>query len=315
MRQAVTPLPTGPWLQRPGAGWWRGPGGVRAGWRAAAFIALTVALVFLLAFVTPRPWLAALARGGQVSPGFVALNEMLLLLPVGAATALMLRLEGRPFLSCGLGGARRAARFWGGAGCGLALIAAIMLLLLASDHARTGWGGLGPRPAFLFGLAWAAASLLTGLAEELALRGYLLQALWRGLGFRPALAITTVMFAALHISNAGEGALGIVAVAFGGVILALGVRGTGSLWWSIGLHGAWDYAENFLWGVPDSGQVTAGTLLRTQAIGAAWLSGGSTGPEGSVLALPVLALAMALAWAAFARRKIDPDQTGAPYYG
>lgn len=303
----------GPWLQRSGVGWWRGPGGVRAGWRAAAFVLLNLALVYALAYLTPRSWLVVLAPGGQVTAGFVMLNEMLLLLPVCATTALMLRLEERSFLSCGLGGRRRLAHFCGGAGCGLALISAIMLLLLALGHARIGWGGLGAGAALRFGLGWAVASLLTGLAEELTVRGYLLQALWRGLGFWPAVILTSTLFALLHMTNTGEGVIGIISAGFGGVILALGVRGTGALWWSIGLHGTWDYAENFIWGVPDSGQVCSGTLLRTTAIGAPWLSGGATGPEGSLFTLAFLTLAMALAWAAFARAKFDPDQTGAPY--
>lgn len=291
-------------MSRAGANWWRGPGGVRAGWRAAAFVLLNVVFVFALAFLTPRSWGGALMRDGRVTPGFITLNELLLLVPVCGASAIMLWLEGRPFISCGLGGERRVARLMWGFGAGLALISAIALLVFATGHARIAWGGLGPGAALLFGLAWAVASLLTGLAEELALRGYLLSTLWRGCGFWPALIITTIIFAGLHISNTGESVIGIIAVAFGGAILALGVRGTGSLWWSIGLHGAWDYAENFLWGVPDSGQICAGTLLRTTPHGPAWLSGGATGPEGSVLALGGLAVALALSWSAFARRRV-----------
>jgi membrane protease YdiL (CAAX protease family) len=277
---------------------------VRAVWRALAFVLLNVVLVFVLAFLTPRGWLLALVHDGRLSPAFVTLNELLLLLPTISATAIMLWLEGRPFIACGLGGERPLARLLAGFGAGLVLISSIVLLVFATGHAGIGWGGLGAGQVLLFGLAWAGASLLTGFAEELALRGYLLQSLQRGLGFWPALVITTLLFAALHISNSGEGLIGIISVAFGGAILALGVRGTGSLWWSIGLHGAWDYAENFVWGVPDSGQLCAGTLLHTTALGPAWLSGGATGPEGSALALPLLALALALSWRAFAPSRI-----------
>jgi uncharacterized protein len=288
------------WLERAGVGgWWRGPGGVRTGWRVAMFVSLVVVLVLAGAFAVPRSLLAALVSHGQVTSGFITLNELLLLFPVIAATALMTRLEDRSFYSCGLGGERRAARFLQGVFAGLLLLSLLVLLLVATKHAALAWGGLGPRGALGFGLAWGVASLLTGLAEELALRGYLLQALQRGLGFWPALVITSLAFGALHISNTGEGVIGIASATLGGAIMALGVRGTGSLWWPIGLHSAWDYAENFLSGTPDSGQVCAGTLLRMSPLGAAWLSGGATGLEGSFFALVLLAAALALAWHVF----------------
>lgn len=290
------------WLERAGSGWWRGPGGVRAGWRVGAFVVLVVALVFGCVFLTPRAFVLGLVSKGQLGPGFMAFNELAVLLPVVAATAVMTWAEGRSFISCGLGGARPLARLLGGAGCGLALIAVLILLLAATGHAALVWGGLGAGGVAWYALAWAAASLLTGLAEELALRGYLLQTLNRGLGFWPALVITSLAFGALHISNTGEGVIGIAAAAMGGAIMALGVRGTGSLWWSIGLHSAWDYAENFLAGTPDSGQLCIGTLLRLTPHGVPWLSGGATGPEGSLFALALLAAGLALAWYAFARR-------------
>ena len=289
------------WLERAGSGVWRGPGGVRAGWRVGAFVLLVVALVFVWVFLTPRGFLRALAGSGQLGPGFIVFNELAVLLPVAAATAVMVWLEGRSFISCGLGGARVLARLSGGVVCGLALITVLVLVLAGTGHAALVWGGLGAGGVVWYALAWAAASLLTGLAEELALRGYLLQTLTRGLGFWPALVITSLAFGALHISNSGEGGIGIAAAAMGGAIMALGVRGTGSLWWSIGLHSAWDYAENFLAGTPDSGQICAGTLLRLTPHGPAWLSGGATGPEGSLFALALLAAGLVLAWYVFAR--------------
>jgi membrane protease YdiL (CAAX protease family) len=275
--------------------WWRGPDGVRAGWCVLAFILLTVVLVFAVVFLTPRAWLLAMMAKGQITPSFMAYNEMALLLPVLAATALMTWFEGRSFLSCGLSGARPLARLVNGAVWGLILLCVIMLVLVATGHAALAWAGLTGGGVAHYALAWAAASLLTGLAEELALRGYLLQSFTRGLGFWPAVVITSLLFGALHISNHGEGLIGIASAALGGAIMALGVRGTGSLWWSIGLHSSWDYAENFIFGTPDSGQICAGALLRTTPSGPAFLSGGATGPEGSLFALALLVAGFLLA--------------------
>ena len=47
----------------------------------------------------------------------------------------------------------------------------------------------------------------------------------------------------------------------------------------------WDWAQSFLFGVPDSGTLATGRLFATHAVGKPWLSGGIDGPEGSVLGL------------------------------
>jgi membrane protease YdiL (CAAX protease family) len=268
------------------------------------FVVLVAVLVFACAFLIPPALLVALAPDARLSPGFIILNELLLLVPVIAASAFMTWLEGRSLLSCGLGGERRLARLLNGALAGLVLLTGLVALLMVTGHASLAWGGLSPGAVLGFGLAWAVASLLTGLAEELALRGYLLQTFNRGLGFWPALIITSLLFGALHISNKGEGTIGIISAIMGGAIMALGVRGTGSLWWSIGLHSAWDYVENFLAGTPDSGQICAGTLLRMYPLGPPLLSGGPTGPEGSLFAVALLAVALVLAWYAFKDKRI-----------
>ena len=62
--------------------------------------------------------------------------------------------------------------------------------------------------------------------------------------------------------------------------------------WAIGLHMAWDWAQSFLYGVPDSGQLVQGRLFATHPSGNPMLSGGTVGPEGSVLLVPVLALVL-----------------------
>jgi hypothetical protein len=62
----------------------------------------------------------------------------------------------------------------------------------------------------------------------------------------------------------------------------------------VGLHSAFDWGESFLFSVPDSGIVAPGHLLNSSLHGPAWLTGGSVGPEGSVMAFAVVALAAIL---------------------
>jgi len=82
------------------------------------------------------------------------------------------------------------------------------------------------------------------------------------------------------------------------------LRLTGSLWLAVGAHAGWDWAQSYFYGVPDSGVLTSGHLLNSSYHGPEWLSGGSTGPEGSVLVL-VLLIAMSVLFAALYRKKSE----------
>ena len=52
----------------------------------------------------------------------------------------------------------------------------------------------------------------------------------------------------------------------------------------------------------DSGLVSQGHLLATTPTGNPLLSGGATGPEGSVLVIPVLLASMLVVWKTMPRR-------------
>jgi hypothetical protein len=78
------------------------------------------------------------------------------------------------------------------------------------------------------------------------------------------------------------------------IVFCLSLWRTGSLWWAIGFHAAWDWTESFLYGVSDSGMVVQGHLFHTHPEGRPIFSGGLTGPEGSLFILPIVALTAAV---------------------
>jgi hypothetical protein len=75
------------------------------------------------------------------------------------------------------------------------------------------------------------------------------------------------------------------------MVFCLSLWRTGSLWWAVGFHAAWDWAQSFLYGVADSGMMTQHHLLATHAVGKPILSGGATGPEGSIFIVAILVVA------------------------
>ncbi|OLC35872.1 MAG: hypothetical protein AUH28_06780 [Acidobacteria bacterium 13_1_40CM_56_16] len=104
-----------------------------------------------------------------------------------------------------------------------------------------------------------------------------------GLGFWPAAVLTSAFFGYSHHANAGEDWIGLFNAGAVGLLFCLLLRRSGNLWMPIGFHLAFDWGETYLYGVPNSGHVLPGHLLSGSSSGAWWLSGGTVGPEGSVL--------------------------------
>lgn len=111
-------------------------------------------------------------------------------------------------------------------------------------------------------------------------------------GFWQAAWLTSTFFGYIHTFNDGETWIGIFSAAAIGFAFCVSVRLTGSAWWAIGFHAAWDWAQTFFYGTADSGLQPKGHYLTTNPAGAALWSGGSDGPEGSLLVIPVVLLVL-----------------------
>ena len=100
----------------------------------------------------------------------------------------------------------------------------------------------------------------------------------------------STLFGFIHTGNSGETWIGILAAGVIGLVFCVSVRLTGSAWWAIGCHASWDWAQSFIYGVADSGTMVQHHLLATHPVGKPILSGGATGPEGSLFILAILFL-------------------------
>jgi hypothetical protein len=122
-------------------------------------------------------------------------------------------------------------------------------------------------------------------------------------GFWQAAWVTSTLFGYIHVGNNGENWIGIFAAALIGFVFCVSVRVTGTAWWAIGCHAAWDWAETFFYGTADSGMVAPGHYLTTSTSGNALWSGGADGPEGSLLVLGVILLLLAALLVIYGRRR------------
>lgn len=217
---------------------------------------------------------------------------------VALATWIVARRERRPLDDYGIPIKQGVGRrFWEGCAWGFGALSLMLLVLRASRHFRIDSVDLTGRALVGYALAWAAAFLAVSISEEFTFRGYLFFSFARRVRFWPAAIFISLMFGAAHIPNHGETALGIVQVVGTGLLFCLMIRRTGNLWFAVGYHAMWDWAETFFYGTPNSGWVGVGRYLNTSVQGPDWLTGGSAGPEGSVLALAVLVLcALLIHW-------------------
>lgn len=282
-----------------------GSQGLRAGWGVALFAILCVALVVALNIgLHAVHFHAPKSDPNILDPISTLFQEGILAGVLVIATFVMLVIERRKASAVGFGLKNALPRFLQGVFFGLLALSALIGLLWLCKAITFERNPLGNPAMTMYGLQWAGAFVLVGIAEELAFRGYLQQTLARGLNFRWATLILGVLFAAAHSGNPGETPISL-AMGFGfALLLSLSVWKTGAVWWAVGFHAAWDWAQSFLYGVADSGHPSVGTFFVAHTSGPAWLGGGVTGPEGSLLAFPVMLAVVVVIW--FTIKK--PDQ-------
>jgi membrane protease YdiL (CAAX protease family) len=193
------------------------------------------------------------------------------------ATVLTIATAERGHWQLGLSGPpRRAASelLLGGAFAAVLILAADGLVL-ATTSLHHLWRGLFPWRELL------AVYVPAAVHEELVFRGYPYQRL-RTLGRGPAIAVSSLVFAALHLGNRGITPPAVVNLILGGVLLALAFERYGRLWFPIGLHLTWNLLSGPVLGYDVSGFVPEATLLTARGSGPWWLTGGTFGIEGSV---------------------------------
>lgn len=121
--------------------------------------------------------------------------------------------------------------------------------------------------------------------------------------FWQAAWVTSTAFGYFHTNNPGETLIGIFAAAFIGFVFCVSVKVTGSAWWAVGCHMGWDWSETYFYGTADSGLVAQGHYLTTTTSGNPLWSGGSDGPEGSLLVIAVSLLVLAVLVVFYRRSK------------
>jgi membrane protease YdiL (CAAX protease family) len=266
----------------PTANIFMGPGGLRAGWRFFLYLAMVVAGIVGMSMYSAHANKGA-HHHGNVIWGML-IGELIFFVIAFVPAFFMSLLEKRSFGTYGLPLRFAFGKlFWSGTAWGIVSLSVLMFALRAFGVFTFGTLAVHGARALKFAVFYAVLFFFVGLTEEFLMRGYSQFTLAQGIGFWPAAVILSLAFGAVHLGNNGEAWIGIVGAVMIGLFFCLTLRRTGNLWFALGFHAAWDWAESFLYSVADSGQMAPGHLLNSSSHGSHWLSGGTVGPEGSVL--------------------------------
>ncbi len=192
--------------------------------------------------------------------------------------------------------------FFGGLGLGIGIFSLVLLVLwMLGVYHPGGWGtaaALGP------GMLDA---MNAGVLEETLFRGFLFRLIAMVGGTWSALVVTAALFGAAHAANPGATLASSAAIAVeAGILLGVAYALTGRLWFAIGLHAGWNFAEGSIYGMSVSGLQATPALFTGSLRGPIALTGGAFGPEASIVAVIVcLATALALAWRLVRAGKVE----------
>src|SRR5258706_1502650 len=123
------------------------------------------------------------------------------------------------------------------------------------------------------------------ISEEILIRGILYRHLEEKLGSYIALAISAVIFGALHLANPNSSLVAAIGIALqAGILLGAAFIFSKNLLFPIAIHFAWNFPQSRIFGANTSWNEISKSLLTTRIEGSELISGGQFGPEGSIQA-------------------------------
>ena len=137
-------------------------------------------------------------------------------------------------------------------------------------------------------------AFVSAFVQELIFRAVIYRIVEEWLGTWWALAISAILFGLIHLTRSGATLFSALSVALqAGVVLAAAYALTHRLWLTLGIHMAWDFANDGVFGVGIVGQtgVAIKGLLQANLNGPTLLTGGVLGVEASMITLIVMLIA------------------------
>jgi len=265
-------------------------------WRIVLQALLMIGLGALPILLIAEP-LTALHRRGLFLPGYThepydrVINVIigpLLTAAVIASVMLAARwLDHRPMRDFGV---LLDRAWWRNLALGFGLGALLMLFVFVTEWAA-GWIEItGTSIVNIAGVSLALSLTFSlvkvvcvGIYEEFVARGYQLRNLIDGINVPAGVAISSAIFALLHLTNDNASAMSSIGLFINGILFAVAVLATGRLSTSIGLHIAWNLFQGAILGFPVSGDKEGASLIGIRQLGPDLVTGGAFGPEAGLI--------------------------------
>lgn len=117
-------------------------------------------------------------------------------------------------------------------------------------------------PVMIFALV---SVFIQSTSEELWCRGFMYERILIHYPIWVAVAVNGIFFGLLHSFNPGVSVMAIVGIIICGLSYSLVRWYSGSIWITMGLHTMWNFTQNFLFGLPNSGLVSEVSVLHLDA--------------------------------------------------
>jgi len=175
--------------------------------------------------------------------------------------------------------------FLKGSAIGLAFMAVCALLLYFSGNVSFSLKNMAVSAALLYFVYF----LLIAVFEEILFRAYPLFAFSERYPLWFAIFFNGILFALAHFGNPNFTVVGFVNITLAGMLFCIYTLQRKNISWAIGLHFGWNFTQGVLLGYNVSGNEMPGAI-KAKPVGAAYLSGGAFGIEGSVFCTVLLVI-------------------------
>ena len=122
-------------------------------------------------------------------------------------------------------------------------------------------------------------------SEEMVTRGYIYHAHIERYPAWFAILANSLFFGAIHLMNTGITVIAFLQISICGIALSLIVYARKSLWMAYAIHTMWNYTQSILFGLPNSGIVSKGSLLNLDAASESFWYDPVFGIEGTLLSV------------------------------
>lgn len=136
-------------------------------------------------------------------------------------------------------------------------------------------------------LGAAVLVFIQSSCEEMICRGYLHMALKERYGVILAAIVNSALFAAMHLGNPGISVISIFEIFAIGICLTVVVECYDSLWMAYAIHASWNYTQNIILGLPNSGLVSEKAIMHLDAATSSIFYDVKFGIEGGITSVIV----------------------------